>query len=177
MESMTRGHGWRFLDMGRKIERALNTIDLLYWTLMTPTPPEASLLEAILEIADSSMTYRRRYLSGVQTAAVLDLLIADETNPRSLVYQLLALREMIEHLPHDANHATRAPEHRLILALVTDVQLADIKELARLNEAGRRPRLEEFLARLHQDVPALADAISHHYLSHLQMSRQLATNR
>lgn len=183
MESMTRGHAWRFLDMGRKIERAMHTVGLLHWTLV-PTEaqgrlslgfPETALLEALLEIADSSMTYRRRYLSGVQAAAVLDLLIADGSNPRSLVYQLSALREVIERLPHDPQQAALPPEERMIVSLLTGVQLADIQELACADGDGRRPRLEEFLADLHRDLPLLADAIGHHYLSHLQTSRQLAT--
>jgi uncharacterized circularly permuted ATP-grasp superfamily protein/uncharacterized alpha-E superfamily protein len=190
MESMTRGHGWRFLDMGRKVECVTHTIGLLQATLLphTLTPDgvprgivenvqrtvEGALLEALLEIADSSMTYRRRYLSGVQPAAVLDLLIADESNPRSLVYQLLALRDVIDRLPRDPQLATRSPEYRIILLLLTTVQLADIQELARADESGARPRLEEFLASLHQDVPFLADAIGHRYLSHLQTSRQLS---
>lgn len=185
MESMTRGHGWRFLDMGRKIERAQHTIGLLHWTLTPPGPAgctshpasvDAPLLEALLEIADSSMTYRRRYLSGVQAAAVLDLLIADESNPRSLVFQLQSLRDVIGQLPHDPNEAVRPPEERLIVALLTQVQLVDIRELASADETGRRPHLAEFLTGMHQDLPLLADAISHHYLSHLQTSRQLAGN-
>jgi uncharacterized circularly permuted ATP-grasp superfamily protein/uncharacterized alpha-E superfamily protein len=177
MESMTRGHGWRFLDMGRKIERAAHTVGLLHWTLMPSTSAvEGPLLEALLEIADSSMTYRRRYLSGVQAATVLDLLIADESNPRSLVYLLQALREVIDHLPHDPNEAVRAPEQRMIVSLLTAVQLADIQDLAQQDDTGRRPRLEDFLSDLHQDLPLLADAISHHYMSHLQTSRQLAGN-
>jgi uncharacterized circularly permuted ATP-grasp superfamily protein/uncharacterized alpha-E superfamily protein len=206
MESMTRGHGWRFLDMGRKIERAAHTVGLLHFTLTANASAgigkavgarsaseepasslaqasasetgratwEGPLLEALLEIADSSMTYRRRYLGGVQAAAVLDLLIADESNPRSLVYLLKALREVIDRLPHDPQKAVRSPEQRMIVSLLTAVQLADIQELARPDETGRRPGLEDFLADLHQDLPLLADAISHHYLSHLETSRQLA---
>jgi uncharacterized circularly permuted ATP-grasp superfamily protein/uncharacterized alpha-E superfamily protein len=186
MESMTRGHGWRFLDMGRKIERAAHTIGLLRWTMISSSVAFASgsivrgeegpLLEALLEIADSSMTYRRRYLSGVQSAAMLDLLIADESNPRSLVFLLQSLRDVIAQLPHDPQAAVRPPEERMIVALLTSVQLADIQELAKIEDSGRRPRLERFLTDLHQDIPLLADAISHHYLSHLQTSRQLAGN-
>ena len=178
MESMTRGHGWRFLDMGRKIEAATNTVGLLHRTLNPARGDtaawESTLLEALLEIADSSMTYRRRYLSGVQAATVLDLLLADESNPRSLVYQLQALCEEIDKLPHDPNQAVRSPEQRMIMSLLTTVQLTDIQELAQVDGHGRRPLLEEYLANLYQDVPLLADAISHHYLSHLQTSRQLA---
>ncbi len=182
-ESMTRGHGWRFLDLGRKIERAWHTVGLLHWILAPDTPAsahpgtsnvEVPLLEALLEIADSSMTYRRRYLSGVQTAAVLDLLIADDSNPRSLVFLLEALRDVIDHLPHNPNQVMRAPEQRMIVSLVTSVQLIDIQVLAHTDECGRRPALERFLADLYQDMPLLAEAISHYYLSHLQTSRQLA---
>src|SRR5262249_48347544 len=54
-DSVTRGDGWRFLDLGRKLERALQTVSLLRNTLVFPAPPEAPLLEAVLEIADSSM--------------------------------------------------------------------------------------------------------------------------
>jgi uncharacterized circularly permuted ATP-grasp superfamily protein/uncharacterized alpha-E superfamily protein len=174
MESMTRGHGWRFLDMGRKIERATHTIGLLRWTAGGSAGAEGPLLEAVLEIADSSMTYRRRYLSGVQAAPVIDLLIADESNPRSLVYLLQALHEVIHQLPHDLNEAFHPPEQRMIVSLLTAVQLADIVELARQDDDGRRSRLERFLTELGQSLPLLADAISHHYLSHLQTSRQLA---
>jgi uncharacterized circularly permuted ATP-grasp superfamily protein/uncharacterized alpha-E superfamily protein len=174
MESMTRGHGWRFLDMGRKIEGAMHTVGLLRCTLKAPVAWEGATLEALLEIADSSMTYRRRYLSGVQAAPTLDLLLADESNPRSLAYQLQALREVIDNLPLNPYQAVRSPEQRMILSLLTSVQLADIRQLAQIDAEGRRPQLEEFLAGLDQDVPLLADAISHHYLSHLQTSRQLA---
>ncbi len=59
-ESMTHGQGWRFLDMGRKLERAVQIAVLLRSTLVVVRVPEPPLLEAILEITDSSMTYRRR---------------------------------------------------------------------------------------------------------------------
>ena len=109
MESMTRGPGWRFLDMGRRLERAAHTASLLDSTLTTVAGSEGPLLEALLEIADSSMTYRRRYLSSMQTAPVLDLLLADETNPRSLAFQLVALAGHVDHLPHDDSQP-RSPD-------------------------------------------------------------------
>src|SRR5262249_35017941 len=99
MESMTRGQGWRFLAMGRRLERALNTIALLRSALVAVGSMEGPLLEALLEVADSSMTYRRRYLGSLQTAPVLDLLLADESNPRSLAFQLAALSHEVDDLP------------------------------------------------------------------------------
>ncbi len=173
-ESMTRGHGWRFLDMGRRLERAWHTVGLLRWTLCQSGPWEPNLLEALLEIADSSMTYRRRYLGGIVAAPVLDMLVADETNPRSIVSQLVALRENVEQLPQSDDQAGRSLEQRLALRLLTTVQLADVQQLAVQDGNGRRLELGAFLKNLYEELPQLSDAISHHYLSHLQVSRQLA---
>lgn len=174
MESMTRGHGWRFLDMGRKVERCLHMIGLIRATLVTVSANEGPLLEALLEIADSSMTFRRRYLSSLQTAPVLDLLLADESNPRSLAYQLVCMHDDVDHLPHDTPHAGRSPEQRLALSLLTAVQLADIDRLAAVSSKSTRPHLDELLARLEADLPVLSDKITHHFLSHLQTSRHLS---
>jgi len=174
MESMTRGHGWRFLDMGRKMERSMHMMGLIRATLATVTPNEGPLLEALLEIADSSMTFRRRYLTSLQTAPVLDLLLADESNPRSLAYQLVCMHDDVDHLPHDTPHAGRSPEQRLALSLLTAMQLADIDRLAAVSSKNTRPHLEELLSRLEADLPVLSDRITHHFLSHLQTSRHLA---
>jgi uncharacterized alpha-E superfamily protein len=171
---VTRGEGWRFLDMGRKLERSLHTINLLRGALATVHGQEGPLLEALLEVADSSMTYRRRYQESVQAAAVLDLLLADETNPRSLAFQLAALADDVEHLPRDANHPGRSPEQRLMLSSLTALRLADIDQLARVDAEGHRPELRELLGRLATALPALSDALTQTFLSHLQTSRHLA---
>ncbi|HEX2658674.1 MAG TPA: circularly permuted type 2 ATP-grasp protein, partial [Polyangia bacterium] len=88
-ESMTRGQAWRFVDMGRRIERAGAGVLLLESTLVEPLlEREAPLLEALLDVADSGMTYRRRYRATLLAAPVLDLLLTDDTNPRSVIFQL-----------------------------------------------------------------------------------------
>ena len=177
VESMTRSAGWRFLDMGRKLERARHTITLLRSTLSTVSNPEGPLLEAVLQVADSSMTYRRRYQGSVQTAAVLDLLLADESNPRSLVFQFAALSDDVEVLPRDTSaQPRRSPEQRLMLSSLTELRLADAERLAQPDESGQRPLLQEFLDRLSANLPALSDALTQAYLSHLQTSRHLGTN-
>ncbi|HSS40902.1 MAG TPA: circularly permuted type 2 ATP-grasp protein, partial [Polyangia bacterium] len=73
-ESMTREVPWRFLDMGRRLERALNTALMIERTLSAVTGDELPLLEALLDAADSAMTYRRRYRATLQVAPVVDLL-------------------------------------------------------------------------------------------------------
>ncbi|MBC7821371.1 MAG: circularly permuted type 2 ATP-grasp protein [Planctomycetaceae bacterium] len=175
VESMTRSAGWRFLDMGRKLERAFHTITMLRSTLSTLTTPEGPLLEALLQVADSAMTYRRRYQGSVQTAAVLDLLLADETNPRSLVFQFAALADDVEFLPRDTSvQPRRTPEQRLMLSSLTELRLADAEQLAQLDETGNRPLLQDLLGRLNANLPALSDALTQTYLSHLQTSRHLS---
>ena len=62
---MTRGHGWRFLDVGRRLERAMNATSLVRRAL-SAGPSDNAVLEPLLEIADSSMTYRRRYFARPQ---------------------------------------------------------------------------------------------------------------
>ena len=173
-ESMTRGQGWRFLDMGRRMERALATIGLLKCTLVTAGAIEGPLLEALLEIADSVMTYRRRYRSSLQTAPVLDLLMADEENPRSLAYQLVALSEGIEHLPRNDSTPGRSIEQRLMLTSLTQLRVADIDQLAFVAPSGRRPELERLLNSLEANLPLVSESLTRDYLTHLQVSRQFA---
>ena len=137
MESVTRGEGWRFLDMGRKIERSLYTIGLVRNTLVQISGHEGPLLEVLLlEIADSSMTYRRRYQGSLQPAAVLDLLLADETNPRSLAFQLSALADDVEHLPRDSDRPGRSAEQRLMLSSLTALRVADMDQLGARGRQG-----------------------------------------
>ncbi len=173
MESMTRTQGWRFLDMGRRIERAQDTCALLRSTLVVPTDSETAVMEALLEIADSLMTYRSRYLATLQPAPVLDLLLSDETNPRSIAFQLVALSDHIESLPRDQSSPIRSKEQRLGLSALTGVRLADIPALCEA-QGGVREKLDRLLRRLVLHLPILSDTIAHTYLVHAGPARQMA---
>ncbi len=173
-ENMIRGPEWRFLDMGRRIERAMHSTNLLRSTLVEMEGPEPAVLEALLEIGDSSITYRTRYMTRLQCAAVLDLLIADDTNPRAVLYQLNALADHVEHLPRDQAKPELSPAQRLAIALLTHVRLAEMDHLAQIARNGKRSQLDAFLAQLSQDLPALSDTITHHYLSHAESTRHLS---
>ena len=131
------------------------------------------MLEAVLEVADSAMTYRRRYLGSLQAEAVLDLLLADETNPRSLASQLAALADDVDHLPRPARGPGRAPEQRLALAALTP---SDWPSLSDWPRAGWRPAgpARSCSTTSRGWLPILSDAITQQYLSHLQTSRHLA---
>ena len=171
MESMTRGDGWRFLDIGRRLERALQMTELLRNSLGPETGENFGILEAVLEMADSSITYRSRYLTSLQTDLLLDLLLVDEANPRSIAFQLARLREHIEQLPGSQTAIRRPREARLALSLYTAVQLADVREMARSHET-----LEAFLEKLAADLTLLSETLTRAYFSHAIQSRQLATS-
>jgi uncharacterized alpha-E superfamily protein len=173
-EGMTLGQGRRFLEMGRRLERSLQIAVLLRSTLVSVQSPEASLLDAILEVSDSSMTYRRRYMSQVATAPVLDLLLADEANPRSLAYQIAELAEGIDHLPRNESAPGRSESQRIILGALTRLRVADIGTLARVDQSGYRPDLEDLLSRIEADIPVLSDALTRNYFSHLEPPRQFS---
>jgi uncharacterized circularly permuted ATP-grasp superfamily protein/uncharacterized alpha-E superfamily protein len=173
MESMTRGDGWRFLDIGRRLERALQVAELLRNTVTSRAEVDVGILEAVLEIADSSITYRSRYLTSLQTELVLDLLLVDEANPRSIAFQLARLRENIDQLPNSQNAIRRPPEARLSLGLLTAVQLVDIRELTRPGSAANSAELDNLLARLTSDLNKLSDTLTRAYMSHAAQSRQM----
>jgi uncharacterized alpha-E superfamily protein len=170
---MTRAHGWRFLDMGRKLERAMNMIALLRGTMVHPAVEEAPILDAVLEIADSGMTYRRRYMSSLNAEAVLDLLVFDETNPRSLAAQLVAVEDDVSHLPQPPRGAGRPAEQRFAIAALSSVRTVEPERLAFVQD-GKRPQLDELLKHVGGWLPIISDSITQHYLSHLQTSRHMA---
>jgi uncharacterized circularly permuted ATP-grasp superfamily protein/uncharacterized alpha-E superfamily protein len=172
-DSMTRGLAWRFLDMGRRLERASGTLTLLQNALAAPVTREPALLEAVLEAADSGMTYRRRYLNRLEAAPVLDLLLADEGNPRSVLFQVNSLVDHIAGLPRDPTIAVRTTEQRLSLELRADLQLADVEALATPGPDGTRGELMARLERWTAMLPELSDSLSASYLSHATVSRQL----
>ena len=172
MESMTRTLGWRFADMGRRIERGAWTATLVGACLGSAHDDEAPRIEALLEVAECAITYRRRYRGELQVVPTLDLLLTDETNPRSLAFQLLALEEHVGRLPGGSVRGERVGEARIALAAQARVRLADVAELGR-SEAGKRLRLEEFLTRTLEDLRAFSDVLTRSYLSHAGEARRI----
>ncbi|NDC63447.1 MAG: hypothetical protein EBZ59_05555 [Planctomycetia bacterium] len=178
-ESMTRGPGWRFLDMGRRIERAFAAIQLLRGSLVPPRPtfgPEADsprLEEMLLEIFDSSMTYRNRYLGTLEAAPLIDLLVIDETNPRSIGFQLAALSDHVAHLPEDDSSPVLSGERRASMAATGLLRLADVTALAAVDADGARGQLGTLLSRLDSHLRSLSESITLHYLVHATPRRRL----
>jgi uncharacterized alpha-E superfamily protein len=172
-ESMTRGPGWRFLDMGRRMERATGMVHLLRSTLVTAHADEQRIDEMLLEIADSSMTYRNRYLGTLQAAPLVDLLLTDETNPRSIAFQVAAIDAHVDALPREAGSPVLADEQRAAMAATGLLRLADVSALVLPDSDGARPHLDRLLARLDGDLRDLSVAVTHRYLVHAAPRRRL----
>lgn len=158
MENTTRGPAWRFLDLGRRLERSQHMIELLRALSGGP-----ALLETLLSVADSSITYRNRYLTVLQPAAVLDLLLIDGTNPRSVAYQLARIVDHLGLVPGEEDRVLPTEAQRIARQLKTDIDLADPEALCR---TPRRAELGELLARAADDLVRLSEVITSLYLSH-----------
>ncbi|MBI1317529.1 MAG: hypothetical protein GC168_01085 [Candidatus Hydrogenedens sp.] len=172
-ENMTREPGQIFIDMGRRIERALNVTDLLLGTLTRPTAGESLLLHSLLAICDSPMTYRGRYGAKVRTGPVFDLLVSDETNPRSVSYQLTALARHLARLPKRGEPGLLNTEERIIERLRSAVRIANVNTLAGVGEDGQRKGMRKLLKDLSESLPEFANQISRRYFIHTAAARQL----
>lgn len=176
-ESMTRTQAYRFLELGRRLERAEHIIALVKTSFIPLPKVQGPLIETVLDIADSLMTYRSRYLANLQLAAVLDLLLTDETNPRSLAYQILQLNEHVELLPRKKNLPGYSSEQRLAMSLLHKVRMLDVRSMANDHSIGEYHHLEKLAEDLKAQLPKLAEAISHRYLVHAGPAHQLAAIR
>jgi uncharacterized circularly permuted ATP-grasp superfamily protein/uncharacterized alpha-E superfamily protein len=173
MEAMTRGHGWRLLDVGRRLERALQVCALLRFGLAEPPAEERPRLELLLEAADSSITYRSRYLTSLQPDLVIDLLLIDDANPRAIVFQLRRLKEHIGNLPAGPANVRRSPQSRLLTDAIAAVELAELDELNAMKKGGRLA-LAALITRIEEDLERLSEALTQDYLTHAKPFRHLA---
>ncbi|HSC88924.1 MAG TPA: circularly permuted type 2 ATP-grasp protein [Polyangiaceae bacterium] len=165
--NMVRGHAWRFLEMGRRIERAVFALTLLQE--LFPADGSRVMMETLLNICDSLLTYRSRYLSTLQAAPVVDLLLTDDTNPQSVSFQVARLLESVRALPRESLFPLSRAEQRLILfeaRLVT----ADLDKACASKGEGLRELAEEGVNLMWQ----VSDDLSQTYFTHAKPSRAMA---
>jgi len=165
-ENLARGRNRLFLELGRRVERAANHCWLLRQLLVVPEDPEEEALQLLLEIADSAMTYRYRYLGVFQAAPVIDLLALDESNPRSVAYQVEQLKTLVGELPRGNLAQAEGQDRRLAATLVARIAAADPLRLARRDDSGRRPALAELLELVEGNALQLSDVIGRAYFRH-----------
>ena len=127
-ENMYHAVGWRFLEIGRRLERAIEMCRLM--ALLAPPDSAAELLDLLVEVGDSVMTHRRRYKVNSGRLAAIELLALDEFNPRSIRYQLAEVKTQVALLTGGENAGPIHPIMREMLRIYTELQLSEPKELS-----------------------------------------------
>ncbi|PWC30427.1 hypothetical protein CR165_00465 [Pseudoroseomonas aestuarii] len=168
-ENMVRAGGYAFLDLGRRVERAQAIAAQLGFALDQPASRIEGGLRLALELCDSVITYRSRYLGVLQPAPALDLVLADPGNPRGLAFQLHAIRRLLTDIDGGPEHDL-LPQAEALLATVEDMPLAV--------QAARDPALAAVqiaprLATLAGEVATLSDNISRRYFALLPPAQSL----
>jgi uncharacterized circularly permuted ATP-grasp superfamily protein/uncharacterized alpha-E superfamily protein len=155
-ENMTQRAGWRFLELGRRIERALVTCRLV--RCFAHGAAIDGDLEVLLELADSQITYRQRYLMVAALAPVIDLVMLDPNNPRSVVFQLDRVEAHLAALPKHSG-GRLSPVQQIAVSIATRLRTA---EAAAIDDA--------LLIDVEQELMKLSDAIGAAYLTSSERS-------
>ncbi|MBC3881611.1 circularly permuted type 2 ATP-grasp protein [Undibacterium sp. LX40W] len=162
LDGMTRDKGWRFLSIGRRIERLQFICALLQHGLAMRAN---SKLDWLLETADSIVTYRSRYMARPEWMSVLDLLLLDESNPRSVVFQLEGILTYLSKLARSYG------------ACGTELLAPLLQELLVLDPAhdfyAGNPALIDLLGRISRASAEVSDRLSVRFFSYTGVSPNL----
>jgi uncharacterized circularly permuted ATP-grasp superfamily protein/uncharacterized alpha-E superfamily protein len=169
-ENMTRAQAWRFLDMGLRLERAVYICTLLDATLRLTEAENPSLLEAVLEVVDSSITFRSRYNLVATLPAVFDLVLLDDKNPRSVLFQMNQLAKHFEKLPNEREDAPGSGKH-ILAKCVRRLNQVDARELASAGDGWLKSDVSTVIRETLQTLPKISDAIAASYFAHAEISR------
>ncbi|MEK7781994.1 MAG: circularly permuted type 2 ATP-grasp protein, partial [Verrucomicrobiota bacterium] len=168
-ENMTRAQAWRFLDMGLRLERAVYLCTLLDATLRLPQSENPSVLEAILEVVDNSITFRSRYNLLPHAPAVFDLVLLDDKNPRSVLFQINQLAKHFRHLPQEREGADSGKA--ILQECAARLNRTDARELATKPENWPNTEVSRVISETLRDLPRLSNAIAAGYFAHSAISR------
>ncbi|HWV15045.1 MAG TPA: circularly permuted type 2 ATP-grasp protein [Cellvibrio sp.] len=174
-ESMIRGSGWHFIEIGRRIERALQIITYLR-SLLTPAFEDMEqevLIESALLCGEALIPYRRRYQVGINIEQGLEMIMLNVNNPRSLIYQLQELEMHFADLP--GHKDTFTEESKLLLEATTALRLCDIKSLSQA-KGHLRQNLDQLLARIQYLIVSASKAVGQRYFDHAQGPQLLVKN-
>jgi uncharacterized circularly permuted ATP-grasp superfamily protein/uncharacterized alpha-E superfamily protein len=146
-ENMYRFLGWRFMSIGRSLERAQSMLAALA-ALTGPDAPEGA-PDLAVEIADSAMSHRRRYAIATTRGTVIDLLALDPLNPRSVLFAADEIVEHIGFLPGVELQGQKPPLIRAALRFQADLAVAtpeDLDAAAFEHLRGQAFRLSDLVA-------------------------------
>jgi uncharacterized circularly permuted ATP-grasp superfamily protein/uncharacterized alpha-E superfamily protein len=160
-DRMTRDDGWRLLSIGRQIERLGTLAEALAEAFATGTLATDIGFSLVLNLFDSTITYRSRYLQQRDPAALIELLALDRDNPRSLAWVSQTLASRIAKL-------SETPLGR-VPAIVAPFQLPHqwpVEQAAALAAKSDCTDIVALLRGASRHASALSDALSQRYFSH-----------
>jgi uncharacterized alpha-E superfamily protein len=150
---MTQLAGWRFLELGRRIERALQTCRFVRWFAQDNAPEGG--LDVLLELADSQLTYRQRYVMIAAPAPVIDLVMLDPNNPRSVAFQIDRIEVHLALLPMRQNAGRLTPVQQVAAGLATRFRTANPELIG-----------EDEIIAVENELMKLSESIASTYLTH-----------
>ncbi len=174
MDSMTHTEEWRFLSIGRRLERALWNVALMRASAAEIAGANDPYWETLLRIQDSIMTYRWRYRAQVHPDAVLDLLLLDESNPRSMAFQLVNILKLVEDFNASHQSYFRSTEERVILEALARLRLSSISRRELFPDPSAYSRyLTQLLDGWIELLKGFSSALSRAYFTHSKAARPL----
>jgi uncharacterized alpha-E superfamily protein len=141
-ENMNRNAGWRFLDMGIRTERAINTCRLA--RTFASEDATADDLDVLLDLIDSQITYRSRYVTGIALAPVRDMVLLDPFNPRSVGYQIEMINQHISTLPALHEDGLLEEPRQIIARLTTEISTSAAMDLETSTILGFEQKISKF---------------------------------
>lgn len=165
-EGMTKGHGWRFLDLGKRIEHSITALKIIRALLKEKNENEKFILNSLLEVSDGSLTYFRRYGTKIHSAPILDLIMCDESNPHSVAYQAARIERIVNELPQATDKVLMTPLDKEIIKLTSQLRLADSYNLVKTDN-NIRYALSLFCEERIQEFENIKDLLSREYLNHI----------
>ena len=166
-EGMTRGHGWRFLDIGRRLERAFLTLKLIKNLFKEKSADEKQILTSFLEVCDGSLTYFRRYGAKLHAAPVIDLLLCDESNPHSVAYQASMMEKTINELPQATDKVFFSQLDKEVLKLLSQLRLVVVYNLTKCDDNKRETLVKYCDARI-KEIENIDELLNREYLIHIR---------
>ncbi len=154
-ENFNRVAGWSFLDLGKRVERAINTCR--FARQFADGRPTMESLDVLIELIDSQITYRGRYLSGAALAPVHDMVLLDPFNPRSVAFQAARIDDHLAGLPTLLDDGMMEKPRRMSTLLRAELGSQEAQTLD-----------ATVILVIEQRFLSLAEAISERYFLHRQ---------
>ncbi len=179
IDNMTRENTWNILNIGRFLESAMKTCLILKTMLSVRRSEEVerTILEYLLMTNESLVTYRYMYRSTLEITAVLNLLLLDELNPRSVSYLIERVDQHINKMP-DSNSRYLNPIRKKLLDINTRIRLCDLQQLDSVDHVGNsRKELTKFLDSIIASLGEVSILINEQYFSHTQNEYGFVTSK